>query len=169
MVSELAEKDYVTLGNAASGLASLVFAAYGAWTYAFGAVVLAVVFDFLDGQVARSGKVKVGANELGKQLDSLSDAVSFGAVPAFASFMASPTLAAGVASLVYVCAAIVRLAHFNVQDEKGVFYGLPSPIAALIAMAGLLLLPHDWLWLLVLACAIAMVAGVKIKKPFYKH
>ncbi len=176
MVSALAEKDYVTLANVASGTAALVFASMFRFDYALGAIVLSVVFDFLDGFVARSGKVKTGANDLGKQLDSLCDAVSFGAAPAFAAFLSTASgtaaqntaLAAGIASLLYVCAAVVRLAHFNVQSEKGVFYGLPSPAAALIVMAGLVWLPVEWTWLVVLACAIGMVAWVRIPKPFYK-
>jgi len=102
-------------------------------------IFLAMLFDVLDGYLARRAKQ---ASQFGAELDSLCDAVSFGATPAI--FLVQ--LGAGVEiklirdlfyviALLYVCCAILRLARFNVTttiDNKShqYFQGLPSPAAA---------------------------------------
>lgn len=112
-------------------------------------VMLAMVFDALDGRIARFARA---TTDFGEQLDSLSDAVSFGAAPAllayrlFVDVVADPafhrlTLVLGA---VYVACALLRLARFNVENVHGMhahlsFRGLPSPAAA-GAVAGLVVL-----------------------------
>jgi CDP-diacylglycerol--serine O-phosphatidyltransferase len=142
----------LTLGNAACGFAAIVFAskaepgetaavqylAYAGWC-----LLAAMLFDLLDGLVAR---LVNGTSEFGCQLDSLCDAISFGVAPGFLLYAQAKqwTVNAGqVASLVavlYVLCAVVRLARFNVAPAAPVekkpgavghsFTGLPSPVAA---------------------------------------
>jgi CDP-diacylglycerol--serine O-phosphatidyltransferase len=95
-----------------------------------------MVFDALDGSAARWTKQ---TSEFGAQLDSLCDAISFGAAPAFLMLQFSlsrdyhPRLLWLIAALYVVC-AVLRLARFNVEtdedDSHGFFSGLPSPAAA---------------------------------------
>jgi CDP-diacylglycerol--serine O-phosphatidyltransferase len=135
-----------TLGNAVCGFAAIAFASrvspdnleyfrYSAWL-----IVAAMLFDMLDGYVARLSKT---ASDFGGQLDSLCDAVSFGAAPAFLllrlgqdwdeASLARRALA--VVAALYLCCAVLRLARFNVENSPDPashkrFKGLPSPAAA---------------------------------------
>ena len=69
----------ITLLNLVSGIVAIIFAMQGKLAWAAYMVILASVFDFADGMIARLLHVKT---EMGKQLDSLSDVVSFGVAPA---------------------------------------------------------------------------------------
>ncbi len=112
-------------------------------------VFLAMVADMLDGRVARLSK---STTSFGGQLDSLSDAISFGVAPAFLMLkvmelkvrsLSFPSLflqglvlkTVGLCAVMYVCSTIIRLARFNVENEEDEsahmqFSGLPSPAAA---------------------------------------
>jgi CDP-diacylglycerol--serine O-phosphatidyltransferase len=110
--------------------------------FAFSAylIVLAMLFDALDGYVARLSKT---ASRFGGELDSLCDAISFGAAPAFlilrlgrdwGDIVPVRNTIAVIASLYLVC-ALLRLARFNVENSPDPashkrFKGLPSPAAA---------------------------------------
>lgn len=97
-------------------------------------IFLAMLFDALDGRAARWAKQ---TSQFGAQLDSLCDAISFGAAPAFLLIKFSPDfhprLLWMIATLFVLC-AILRLARFNVEtdedDTHEYFSGLPSPAAA---------------------------------------
>lgn len=109
--------------------------AHAAWL-----ILLAMVFDGLDGRIARITK---STGDFGGELDSLCDAVSFGVAPgllvamANAKAISSPLFAkvGWLFGLAMVCGAILRLARFNVEnthddDAHMTFKGLPSPAAA---------------------------------------
>jgi CDP-diacylglycerol--serine O-phosphatidyltransferase len=123
-----------TAMNLFSGFLSIINTSQGNYHYAAWLIIIAATFDALDGAVARLTK---SSSELGVELDSLSDIVSFGAAPAFLiyitylySFEAPGVLIAS--SL--VLAGGFRLARFNVQlvgFNKDFFTGLPIPITAL--------------------------------------
>lgn len=104
-------------------------------------ILAAMIFDMLDGYVARLAK---SATKFGGELDSLCDAISFGIVPAFLLLKMGPgweprpwlhQLVAGIAAL-YMCCTLLRLARYNVADSSldphagKRFRGLPSPGAA---------------------------------------
>lgn len=141
----------LTLGNAVSGFAAIAVASKIGQSdvtvdsdYLFSLsgwlIIAAMVFDALDGYVARLSKT---ASSFGMQLDSLCDAISFGIAPAFLVLRLGPGWApvprlhqalAIIAALYLVC-TILRLARFNVEsaaDSGGSkrFRGLPSPGAA---------------------------------------
>jgi CDP-diacylglycerol--serine O-phosphatidyltransferase len=160
----------LTLGNAVCGFASIHYASKiipGAPDEVsrplfFTSSVLifaAMVFDVLDGYVARLSK---SASDFGGQLDSLCDAISFGLAPAFLLLRmcqewTQPPVKHGVvviAALYMVC-ALLRLARFNLENSPDPashkrFKGLPSPAAA-GCLASLALLRADllesWIWL----------------------
>ena len=138
----------LTLGNGVCGFSAIAYASRVTEGSAFdqtyfaisaGLIVLAMLFDALDGYVARLSKT---ASAFGGELDSLSDAVSFGAAPAFLilrlgrDWDAVPVrnTIAVIATLYLVC-ALLRLARFNVDNSPDPashkrFKGLPSPAAA---------------------------------------
>jgi len=160
----------VTLGNAVCGFVAVGImlkaphlsmaegadntGALAAITMAGFLILLAMVFDALDGRIARFTR---STSDFGGQLDSLCDAVSFGAAPAllayrlFVDTINNPVFhrLAILMAAVYACCAILRLARFNVEnvhDEEAHlwFRGLPSPAAA-GAVAGLVILvPELW-------------------------
>lgn len=130
----------VTLGNTVCGFAALVKVTQDNYIAAAWLVLLAMVFDAMDGLVARLTRQ---TSELGGQLDSLSDMVSFGVAPAVlvAVVVATETnhpLYAKVAwcfAMLYAVGTALRLARFNLQQDAGEashtsFMGLPSPAAA---------------------------------------
>ena len=137
----------LTLGNAVCGFSSIVLASkidgLPESKYLFfssaGLLFLAMVFDALDGYVARLSK---SASDFGGQLDSLCDAISFGVAPAFLLLRMgldweAPLIrqAIAVIAVLYMVCAILRLARFNVQNSPDPashkrFKGLPSPGAA---------------------------------------
>ncbi len=121
-----------TLGNLFCGYACVVYTMRGDFQTAAAFVGLAYVFDILDGRIARMTGT---ATEFGVQFDSLADVVSFGIGPAVLIFSwgLEPLHRLGwVAGFIYVTAAAVRLARFNIQHvtDKRYFVGLPSPAAA---------------------------------------
>src|SRR5205814_10726474 len=115
---------------------------------------LSMVFDALDGRLARFAR---HTTDFGGQLDSLADAVSFGAAPAFIALQlfhfevpnANVVLSRLIWAIgaLYFCCAAIRLARFNVSNKHGEqhhfsFLGLPSPGAA-GAVAAWILMQQD--------------------------
>jgi len=115
------------------GFFAIVRAIGGRFTTAAFAILLASVFDALDGRVAR---MTGGTSVFGEEYDSLSDAISFGVAPAVLMFTWSlNTLGrfGWTACFFFLACGVLRLARFNVQKsglEKNYFQGLPIPVAS---------------------------------------
>ncbi len=123
-----------TAMNMFSGFFSIISASQGNYIYAGWLIVIAAVFDALDGFMARLTK---SSSELGVELDSLSDVISFGAAPSFllykTYFFQFETIGIILSSLPLIAGGF-RLARFNVQlvgFDKSYFTGLPIPSSAL--------------------------------------
>ncbi|HSP88060.1 MAG TPA: CDP-diacylglycerol--serine O-phosphatidyltransferase [Ignavibacteriaceae bacterium] len=122
-----------TAMNMFAGFLSIINASQGNYHYAAWLIIIAAIFDALDGAVARLTK---SSSELGVELDSLSDVVSFGAAPAFLiyqTYLFSFDTAGVLIAASIVLAGGFRLARFNVQlvgFDKSYFTGLPIPISA---------------------------------------
>jgi CDP-diacylglycerol---serine O-phosphatidyltransferase len=105
------------------------------------AIIIASVFDALDGRVAR---ITGGASSFGEQYDSLSDAISFGVAPAVLMYMWSLNSIGRVgwlACFLFIACGALRLARFNVLKgsiEKKFFQGLPIPMAAVMIASSVL-------------------------------
>jgi CDP-diacylglycerol--serine O-phosphatidyltransferase len=134
----------LTLLSLCSGLTGIRFSMQGQWEYAVLAILTAAVFDVLDGRVARMLSI---ASKFGAELDSLSDAISFGVAPGFIMYEWALKDAGGigwVAVLIFAVCCALRLARFNTMLDdhdapawaKRYFTGVPAP-----AGAGLGLLP----------------------------
>jgi CDP-diacylglycerol---serine O-phosphatidyltransferase len=122
-----------TLGNLFLGVWAVVSASRGQFETAGWLIVWAAVMDMLDGRIARYTST---GSDFGEQLDSLVDAISFGLAPAlivYFIYFADGTWSWTIVFL-YVAAAIIRLARFNVEQAgvaKSNFHGLPSPTAGM--------------------------------------
>jgi CDP-diacylglycerol--serine O-phosphatidyltransferase len=120
--------------NMFCGFLSILSASEGNYIYSAWLVFIAAIFDALDGLVAR---LTNSSSELGVELDSLSDIVSFGAAPSFLlykSFFYSMDTWGIIISAMPLIAGGFRLARFNVQIvgfSKSFFLGLPIPSSAL--------------------------------------
>jgi CDP-diacylglycerol---serine O-phosphatidyltransferase len=143
--------DFLTLGNAGCG----VLAVFAAMAYvethdvryllaAAGLLPLALIFDVLDGRVARSGQRH---SAMGRELDSLADVISFGVAPAAIAYGAGMRGLGDVVVLVYfVACGVSRLARFNVTAESlstssgKVAYFEGTPIPSSLVLVGVLAL-----------------------------
>lgn len=157
----LQPKDWCTLANAGFGVLSVWLAVGGSSTLAALAIAAAAVADFMDGFIARGSPM--GADGFGKQLDSLADAVSFGAAPVALAFSIGGGVLLLLGGIVFACAGVVRLARYNLQKDAGVYHGLPIPAAALIG-AFIALSAPGWAWLALIVLAGLMVAPFQLDK-----
>lgn len=119
-----------TVGNLFLGIISIMFVFNEKYDLAAIMVIVAMLLDGLDGRVARALNAQ---SEFGKELDSLSDVISFGVAPAFIMYVVAfqDMNASGwiVTSIFPICGAL-RLARFNVvAATPGYFIGLPIPAA----------------------------------------
>jgi CDP-diacylglycerol--serine O-phosphatidyltransferase len=167
----------LTTGCLFSGFYAVVAAIDGNFERAGIAVFIAMLFDGLDGRVARLTSTETA---FGKEYDSLADMVAFGLAPAIVSYQWGVARIAEygkawyrfgwLAAFFYVAAAALRLAKFNsrVQDKR-YFEGLPSPSAAAI-VAAFLWASSEWrepgLPGLILAFAITAAAGALMVSRF---
>jgi CDP-diacylglycerol--serine O-phosphatidyltransferase len=125
----------ITLSSMFAGFYSIVASFNSDYERAAWAILVASVFDVLDGWVARMTHT---ATRFGIEIDSLSDAISFGVAPGVLVYswsLQSFGKIGWLAAFFLVACAALRLARFNVQmgsEEKKHFTGLPSPAAALM-------------------------------------
>jgi CDP-diacylglycerol--serine O-phosphatidyltransferase len=128
------------------GFLSILSASEGNFNYAAWLIFIAAVFDALDGLVAR---LTNSSSELGVELDSLSDIVSFGAAPSFLlykTFFYSMSTWGIIISAIPLIAGGFRLARFNIQlvgFSKSFFLGLPIPSSALTIASFVLAFYND--------------------------
>jgi CDP-diacylglycerol--serine O-phosphatidyltransferase len=132
-----------TIANLFCGWSCVVYAMRGELSAAAPFIGIAIILDMLDGRIARMTGT---SSDFGVQLDSLADLISFGMAPAILSFQwgLAPLGRLGWASgFLFVTAAALRLARFNIQthSDKRYFVGLPSPAAAAIPAATVFYFP----------------------------
>ena len=126
------------MANMFCGYACIVYAMRGEFATAAPFIGVAIVLDMLDGRIAR---MTGSTSAFGIEFDSLADVISFGVAPAILSFAwgLHPLGRLGWAvGFLFVAAAAVRLARFNIQagsQDKRYFVGMPSPAAAAVPAA----------------------------------
>ena len=134
----------LTLIGVCIGLTSIKFSFDGNFQLAIIAVIVAAVIDGLDGRIARLIK---GTSKVGKELDSLTDVISFGVAPAFIMYFWSMSQIGRLGwliSLIYVVCVALRLARFNVNSEgepswkDNFFEGIPSPAGGVLVLMPLI-------------------------------
>ncbi|KMP12405.1 CDP-diacylglycerol--serine O-phosphatidyltransferase [Candidatus Nitromaritima sp. SCGC AAA799-C22] len=136
-----------TTGNVFCGFYAFIAVLNDQFYVAAWAIVLAIVFDILDGRIARLTKT---TSAFGMQYDSLADIISFGMAPAFLAYawVLKPFGRLGwMAAFLFLLCSALRLARFNVAkpDLQGQFFiGLPTPAAAAV-IASIIIGFEDWL------------------------
>jgi CDP-diacylglycerol--serine O-phosphatidyltransferase len=128
-----------TVANLFCGYACIVYAMRGEYETAAPFIGIAIILDMLDGRIAR---LTGTASDFGVEFDSLADVISFGVAPAILSFawgLSSLGRLGWAAGFLFVTAAAMRLARFNIQSASGgdkrYFVGMPSPAAAAVPAA----------------------------------
>jgi CDP-diacylglycerol--serine O-phosphatidyltransferase len=148
MIRDFQVADFLTLANGVCGTAAIFVAmnhvreASADKVYAAGVLVMAaLVFDVLDGRVARR---RHQASALGRELDSLADVISFGVAPACLAYaVGMKTPADAIVLLYFVACGISRLARYNVTAESlaaatgkvRYFEGTPIPTSTILVLA----------------------------------
>ena len=135
----------LTLIGVCIGLTSIRFALDEKFELAIIAIIFAALIDGLDGRIARLIK---GTSKVGKELDSLTDMISFGVAPAFIMyFWKLNTLGrfGWLLCLVYVICVALRLARFNINSNQepswrdNFFEGVPSPAGGILVLTPLII------------------------------
>jgi CDP-diacylglycerol--serine O-phosphatidyltransferase len=126
------------------GLSSIKFALDLKYELAIIAIVFAALIDSLDGRIARLIK---GTSKVGKELDSLTDVISFGVAPAFIMYFWSLNNLGKfgwLLCLIYVVCVVLRLARFNVSSNEepswkdNFFIGVPAPAGGILVLMPLI-------------------------------
>ena len=134
----------LTLIGVCIGLTSIRFALDEKFEFAIIAIIFAALFDWLDGRIARLIK---GTSEVGKELDSLADVISFGVAPAFIMYfwkLNELGRFGWLLCLIYVSCVALRLARFNVNSNQepswrdNFFEGVPSPAGGILVLTPLI-------------------------------
>ena len=133
-----------TLVGVCIGLSSIKFAFDEKFTLSIIAIIVAAIIDGLDGRIAR---LIQGTSKVGKELDSLTDVISFGVAPAFIMYFWKLNELGRIGwliCLIYVVCVALRLARFNVNSGKepswkdNFFEGVPSPAGGVIVLMPLI-------------------------------
>lgn len=137
--------NFITLLNLLAGCLAIVAVARGEMIQASWWIILAAFFDLMDGLIARLLEV---SSEIGKQLDSLADVVSFGVAPGFILYTLITEAFAGYSGMADVAAVAsytgfiiplfgaLRLARFNTDPgQQYDFKGMPTPVTALFILS----------------------------------
>ena len=134
----------LTLIGVCIGLTSIRFALDGRYELAIIAIIFAALIDGLDGRIVRLIK---GTSKVGKELDSLTDVISFGVAPAFIMYFWKLNELGRIGwliCLIYVVCVALRLARFNVNSGKepswrdNFFEGVPSPAGGVLVLMPLI-------------------------------
>ncbi len=135
----------LTLGGVCLGISSIKFSIDGNYSLAVTLILFAAILDALDGRIARLIK---GTSEFGKELDSLTDFVSFGIAPVFILYFWELNTYGKLGwaiTLIYSVCCVLRLARFNLtktdnqQNWKNNFFeGIPSPAGGLLILMPLI-------------------------------
>ena len=134
----------LTLIGVCVGLSSIKFALDSKFELSIIAIIVAAVFDGLDGRIARLIK---GTSKVGKELDSLTDVISFGVAPAFIMYFWSLNNLGKfgwLLCLIYVVCVALRLARFNIHSnaepswKDNFFEGVPSPAGGILVLMPLI-------------------------------
>ena len=129
-------KDYITLIGTSLGIIALVCACIGTIEFislGFFLVTISLGTDMIDGYIARKTQT---VNEMGREMDSLSDSLTFGIAPAILAYQSFKIgnlfdIFIIIGAICFAIGAILRLARFNISETPG-YTGVPTPISALL-------------------------------------
>jgi CDP-diacylglycerol--serine O-phosphatidyltransferase len=160
--------NFVTVLNIFFGSLAIINIFNGDYKAATILIFLAVLMDSMDGRVARKLHT---TSDIGKELDSLCDLVSFGVAPAMLIyaqvFSEYPGVIGLLTAILFIICGALRLARFNVLNTTDYFIGVPITAAgALMVITSILsvYLPYSVIILIMLLLSYLMVSNIKVKK-----
>ncbi|MEA3523774.1 MAG: CDP-diacylglycerol--serine O-phosphatidyltransferase [Campylobacterota bacterium] len=169
--------NFFTASSIFSGFFSMSYAIEGEYTNAAWLILLALIFDALDGRVARLTNT---TSKFGMEFDSLADIIAFGAAPAILlyTYIGHDYGRLGIViSALYVMFGAIRLARFNVMNtsqEPSIFIGIPIPTAA-VFLSILILLFEKYKFLadysvgmMIVVMAVSLLMVSNIRYPSFK-
>ncbi|MDW0112930.1 CDP-diacylglycerol--serine O-phosphatidyltransferase [Sporosarcina saromensis] len=157
----------ITLTNLSFGIIAILLISRDLSHMSLVFIFLAALFDRFDGMVARHFQSE---SLFGKELDSLSDLISFGVAPALLIYTTnlSNMLWVGiVATIFYILAGAVRLARYNVREFDGTFYGVPITAAGVLLTLSYFLSHYvgpAFFVIVMIILGILMVSNIRIAK-----
>lgn len=159
--------NFLTLANLGLGGFAIIAAINDQLHLSVLLIFIAALFDRLDGMTARKFHIE---SELGKQLDSMSDIISFGVAPALLLYQGILHLFGfpGIFfTIFYIGCGAFRLARFNITESNGFFTGLPITAAGSILTLGFLAIPYipSYLFLfIIIILSLLMISSFSIRK-----
>ncbi len=169
--------NFFTASSIFSGFFSISYAIEGLYAHAAWLILLALIFDGLDGRVARLTNT---SSKFGMEFDSLADIIAFGAAPAVLlySYIGHDYGRLGIIiSALYLMFGAIRLARFNVMNttqEPSVFIGIPIPTAAVFLSILILLfekyqgLADYAVGMMIVMMAVSLLMVSNIRYPSFK-
>lgn len=157
----------ITLTNLSLGGFAIVCGLHGNLRLSLLLIFLAALADRFDGLIARKFNIE---SDLGKQLDSMSDIISFGVAPALLLYQGVLQDFGGPGTfftVFYIGCGAFRLARFNITESNGYFTGLPITAAGCLATLSFLaipFLPSQTFIFIIISLSFLMVGTFKLKK-----
>lgn len=157
----------VTLANLSLGAAAIISVLYSEYRIALLFITIAAFLDRIDGLIARKFHIE---SDFGKQLDSLSDIISFGVAPALLlheTVLTTFGYAGTFFTIFYIVCGAIRLARYNIMEVNKYFIGLPITAAGCILAFSFIFidfLPSYQYMFLILILSLLMIGTFKIKK-----
>lgn len=159
----------LTVSSLIFGFISIIFSLEAHFTFASWAIIIAVIFDGLDGQIARINPLP---SEFGKELDSLADVVSFGIAPSVLGYIflyQDFYFWAACALFIYLLCSVMRLARYNITAKEKManyFYGLPTTVSGGALSAFILIFRDKADVILLPAVSVAFICTVLVLSFF---
>ncbi|WP_313798199.1 CDP-diacylglycerol--serine O-phosphatidyltransferase [Cytobacillus sp.] len=157
----------LTLANLSLGGFAIIFTLKGNFNLSLLLIFIAALADRFDGMVARKLNIE---SELGKQLDSMSDIISFGVAPALLIYQGilfefgDP---GAFFTIFYIGCGAFRLARFNISENNGYFTGLPITAAGCLATLSYLAIPYfpsQFFLFMMVILSFLMVSPFRLRK-----
>lgn len=164
------------------GFTGIIYTMEGWYKQAFLCLMIAGICDMFDGTIAATKKRDEQEKRFGIQIDSLSDLICFGVLPALLTYHISGKNYVGfLLCCLYVLCALIRLAYFNVMEEerqkreserRSYYLGLPVTVSALLLPAfyvignRIMYGSRGILQIVLVVMAVAFVLPIKVKKPY---
>lgn len=157
----------LTLANLSLGGFAIIVGMNGNLNLSLLLIFIAALADRFDGMVARKFNIE---SELGKQLDSMSDIISFGVAPAlliYQGILSEFGAPGAFFTVFYIGCGAFRLARFNISESNGYFTGLPITAAGVLATLSFLaisFLPPQTFLFIMMILSFLMVSPFRLKK-----
>ncbi len=168
ILKQLKLADIFTIANLSCGILSIILSMEGNFKLSALLLFIAVIFDVLDGKIAGLMHQK---NAFGKQIDSMSDLVSFGVAPMLLFYsLQTPGIGLSILLLFFVVCGMFRLARYNISESPG-FEGVPITVNGLLFPVLYLIYSsypasiHIWP-LIILIQGLLMISTVKVSRIF---